>query len=125
MSDVAKQHQSGLERTTVTIASGASLSDASDGKGKTLVGVEMPSAWTAAALSFMVSNDGSTYVPLYDQGVEVTIPSSLIGTAEARSFALDPTQFLGFRYVKVRSGVNGAAVNQGAERVITLVWRPM
>lgn len=125
MSDVAKQHRSGVETTTVTIANGAALSDASDGKGKTLAGVQTPSAWTAAALSFEVSADGTTYVPLYDAGGEVYVPSALIATGAARGFALDPTLFMGWRYVKARSGLNGATVNQGAQRVITLIWRPV
>ena len=38
-----------------------------------------------------------------------------------RFLALSLTDWLGVNYVKVRSGVTAAAVNQGGARVITLV----
>lgn len=108
-----------------TIANGASLSaSVAMGQQRTLVGLMTPSAWTAAAISFDVSMDDSTYGALYDDlGTEVVIPSASIATAAVRSFSLDPRNFIGWKYVKVRSGINGTTVNQGAARSVTLVFR--
>lgn len=126
MPNAVKQYESGLEAITLTIANGASLSDAADLKGKCAVGVILPSAWTAAALSFAANNDGgATYYPLYDQTSETSIASTVISTTEARQFALDPAKFLGVRALKARSGLNGAAVNQGAARSVILLVRPL
>lgn len=107
----------------VTIANGASLSGAQELTEGQLVGILMPAAWTAAAVSFDVSYDGTTYAPLYNQSGEVKVSSSHIATAERRYFALDPVDFMGARYLKIRSGLNGAAVAQGAARTITLLMR--
>lgn len=106
--------------STATIANGASLSDALD-LGTLRPGrLVMPAAWTAAAISFDVSADGVTYGPLYDQyGVEVSISSA--NAVASRQIVLDPPLFLSVRYLKVRSGLNGAAVNQGAARAIGIV----
>lgn len=109
---------------TATIANGGSLSAAVDLGPERLVGLITPAAWTAAAITFDVSSDGSTYAPLYDSaGVEVSIPSASIAINAARAFTLDAATFAAWQYVKVRSGVNGAAVAQGAERFVTLVSR--
>ena len=110
---------------TATIANGASLSDSVDcGEGRALISLMTPAAWTAAAITFDVSADNTTFAPLYDSlGAEVIMSSASIATAAARAFALDPAACVGWRYVKVRSGVNGAAVNQGAARSVTLVFR--
>ena len=51
-----------IGRLPVTIASGNSLPLGN----KTLVGIIMPSAWTAAALSFQMSGDDSTFVNVTD-----------------------------------------------------------
>lgn len=106
-----------------TIANGAALSGAVELTEGQLVGMLMPSAWTAAAVSFDVSQDGATYAPLYNGNGEVRIASTYISTSERRFFALDPVDFLGWKFVKVRSGLNGAAVAQGAGRTVTLVMR--
>jgi hypothetical protein len=97
------------------------LSDAQNLTGLCLVGIQSPSAWTAAGLSFSVSADGSTYADLYDDaGNEVTATA-----AASRGIALDYSTFLGWRCLKVRSGTNGTPVNQGGDRALTLVCRPI
>lgn len=100
-----------------TILNGASLSAAIDLGTAKIARIDMPSAWTAASITFAVSLDGVTYVNLYDAaGVEVTIT-----TAVDRAIYIATDAFKTVRYVKVRSGTAGAAVNQGANRIITLV----
>ena len=106
--------------STATIANGGSLSGAVDLDGLRPARLVMPSAWTAAAISFDVSADGVTYGPLYDQyGTEVTISSA--NAVASRQIILDPTLFMSVRYLKVRSGTNGSTTNQGAERSIVIV----
>lgn len=104
-----------------TIASGESLSGVIDCLGYTLVGLQMPAAWTAAVLTFQASIDGATYADLYDEdGAEVTVQADA-----SRAIVLDPASWAGFRYLRIRSGTSAAAVNQDAERSITLSLRPV
>lgn len=111
---------------TVTIASGASLSDAADLGDNYLVGILMPSAWTAAELTFQGSLDNSTFTNLYWDDVDNTTTGYEVVTttaAASRLITLDWRKFAAFRYVKVRSGTAGTPVNQAADRVLTLVVR--
>ena len=103
---------------TVTIANGASLSSAlTDVDGASLVGIVMPAAWTTANLTLQFSHDDTAYNNVYaDDGVEVTI---IAGASQY--IRLNPADFLGANAVKVRSGTSGTPVNQGGDRVITLV----
>ena len=113
------------------IAGGGSLSASLDLSELQVVGLVSDTAWTAAAISFDASVgdiDGDLaddFAPLYNAAGEVSIASGLIPTAARRFFALNSGDFLGVRRVKVRSGLNGATVNQGAARALTLVVRPV
>lgn len=119
----------GFRTQQVTIANGGSLSGAATGATRvgggatgiyeTLVGIIMPASWSAASLTFQASNDNSTFTNLYNAaGTEVTATVSA-----ARWVAIDPADFAGVAYLKVRSGTSGTPVNQGADRTITLVFR--
>jgi len=102
-----------------TIANGASLSDAINLRGEVLVGIEMPAAWTAANLTFQASMDNATYLNVYSAA-----GAELVVTAAASQFIwVDPSNFAGCRWIKVRSGTSGTPVNQGAERLVGLVSR--
>lgn len=104
---------------SATIASSGSLSGAVDLRGTTLSGYIMPSAWTTADLTFQGSVDGTNFSALYDSfGNEINHP-----VAASRFVALNPADFAGIRYLKIRSGTTGTPVNQAAERIITLVTR--
>jgi hypothetical protein len=107
-----------LNTRTVTIASGASLSNAlNDLDGQILVGIVMPADWTAANLTVQLSHDDSTFNNQYDEaGTEVTIVA-----AANRYINLTPANHLGATALKIRSGTSGTAVNQAADRIITLV----
>lgn len=104
---------------TCTILNGASLSNALFFNGKVTVALQMPAVWTAAAISFAGSNDGSTYVPVYDdQGTELSIA---VGNALAARIIVDNAvlgKLRGLHSFKIRSGLVAAAVNQGADRVL-------
>ena len=102
----------------VTIASGASQSEALDAREFIPTVLLTPAAWDAAAITFLVSErrDG-TYLPLYDSfGAEVSVT-----VAVSRAIALDPTTFAGLRFFKLRSGTAGTPVNQTAARAITII----
>jgi hypothetical protein len=69
-------------------------------------------------MTFQVSPDNSNWYNLYDKVGEVSYPA-----AASEYLALDPTQFAGVRYLKLRSGTAGTPVNQGAERSLSVVLR--
>ena len=108
-----------VETTTVTIASGASLSGAVDLQGRKLVAIDMPSGWTAASLTYQASADGVTYDDVYDGATERSLT-----VAASRYMMQNIGDWIGVRYLKIRSGTSAAPVNQGASRVITLVVQP-
>lgn len=109
------------DTVTVTIANGASLSDAAEVAAGAVVALDLPTL-TNAALSFQVSVDGATFRDLYNS--DGTTETSVGATTGARVVAA-PAALAGAAggYVKVRSGLTGAAVNQGAERSIKLFLR--
>ena len=90
------------------------LSDVYDfAGGATRVGLIMPAAWDAANLSFQVCATATgTFADLYTEaGVEAK-PASTPAQGKAYSLAtLQPT-IAPWRWVKVRSGLTGAAVTQ-------------
>jgi hypothetical protein len=113
----------------VTILSGASLSTTVRTHGR-LVGVVVPAAWTAAAITFNGmwpdSTSGGlpgtgTLVSIYDDATERTIASASIPTAESRILSLDLNDWLCIDYLQLRSGTRAAAVAQGADRTIYLI----
>lgn len=99
-----------------TIANGESLSDARLITGP-IIGIQMPADWTAAALSFATSEtSGGTFAPVFkSNGDELSFQAS-----DDRYIAIHPADLAWARgkYLKIRSGLSTAAVNQGAERVI-------
>lgn len=110
-----------IQSTTVSIASGAALSSAVDLSGTSLVAIQMPSAWTTANLTFQASDAGTTYNNVYnDAGTEYSVTAG-----GARYIITDPTEFIGIRYLKLRSGTAGTTVAQGAARTVTFVLRPL
>lgn len=105
-------------QSSATITNGTSLSAAIDLGAATLFGIQLPAAWTTANLTFQGSTDGATYANLYDSnGSEVTV------TAAASQFIVMavPPQWIGLRYLKIRSGTSGTAVNQAADRTLQIV----
>lgn len=120
--------------TEVTIANAASLSGAAILDGD-IVAIVMPSAWTAANLTFqgatIVQTTGATpggvtvgtYQDIYDSGgTELAVTA-----AASRYIVLTPAlaaALRGFGAIKIRSGTSGTPVNQGAARTISIVtWQ--
>lgn len=108
-----------VERKTAVIESGGSLSGAVDLGGRKLVAIVMPSGWDAAGMTFQASPDGVTYYNVYDGSTEREVD-----VAASYYSALSIADWVGIRWLKVRSGTAASAVNQTAERTLTLVIQP-
>jgi len=103
----------------VTILNGQSLSDVLDMEGYSAWAIEMPAAWTVANLTFQAAASfAGTYNNVHDDaGAEVTVTA-----AAARAIGLDAAknELAAYRFLKIRSGTSGVAVNQAADRVLTI-----
>ena len=100
----------------VAIANGAALSIAYNLKGRVPAGIYMPAAWTAANLTFQVSQDGVTYYNLHTSAGEYALT-----TSAGIFLPLTAENFFGANFIKVRSGTSGTPVNQGAARALVLM----
>lgn len=119
MSDSTQYQSLITSNLEATIASSGSLSDVIDVRGTTLTGYIMPSAWTAADVTFQGSVDGTNFFNLHDQ-----FGNEIKHVVDASRFiALNPSDLASVRFFKIRSGTSAAAVNQAAERKITIVTR--
>lgn len=100
-----------------TIAQGATLSDAQPIYGHDLVGLKMPAAWDTATVRIHVSDDGSTFYPVYDDGgnlYEATVDAARVISLDAAKLAAVPR----FTHLKLES-----SAAQTAKREIGLVLR--
>lgn len=97
-----------------TIASGQSLSNAINIGELHLAGIQFPSGWDAASVTFQASVDNVNFVDVYTTTAELSITAA----GANRYILLDPHQFSGMRYIKIRSGVSATPVNQTANRII-------
>lgn len=91
-------------------------------------GLYLPAAWTTAAISFLTSADDVVWAPVYDiaSGASTKTERSLAATAVAATGSvyflnLGLNDWTGCIYLKLRSGLQGAAVQQAADRVFTVV----
>jgi hypothetical protein len=103
-----------LSRLTATIANGNYISDAILTNGHDVSIIEMPSAWTAAPLTFQSSYDGTNYFNVYDNaGNEIYVIVDI-----TRRIHIDIPELSQVKFIKLRSGTNVTVVTQGAERKI-------
>jgi len=109
-----------------TILSGDSLSDVIDlGEEYNpgiyqILAIQMPPGWTTARLSFSVSADGETFVPLYWNGEPYEIDAGA-GAGASRGVSVEPSAFVGWPYVKILSGKHGTPINQAGERSLKVM----
>lgn len=106
-----------VSATSATIANAASVTGAIDlGTGR-LARIVIPAAWTTANLTFQTSYDGTNYADLYDaSGTEYTVQVGGV----SRAILLPIADWLGVRYLKIRSGTSGSPVAQGGSRTLNL-----
>lgn len=94
--------------SSVTIANGASVSAAIDTKNRTLAGISTPSALTNSQIFLETSEDGVTWLPVYDdQNTRYTIT---VATGEARFYNLSLFQTNCLRYVRLKTTNNEGAL---------------
>ncbi len=81
-----------VERFTVTIASGSSVSSAAVLKGKVPTVLQMPDGWDAAAISFITTGDGAVFRWQYDTALtgSFTLYNILSAMSAAILLGLDP-----------------------------------
>lgn len=113
------------EFITANIAAGASLSNAIQLEGMVILGIQMPAAWTAAAMTFQGSADGTTFGDVYDDGgTEVSIAATT--AAVAARFLVNASvleKLAAVRFLKIRSGTTGSPVNQVAAAAIIVCMK--
>lgn len=103
--------------TTAAIASGTSLSSPIDLSKGALVYMLTPSAWTAADLTFQISEDNITFYDLFDNaGFELkrTITPGV-------AVLVDTKWTEAAMWIKLRSGSRVKPINQAADRPFTLM----
>lgn len=106
----------------INIASGAALSDGVDLGYCVVCAIQMPAAWTTANLTFQGRCAPElAWMDVYTStGVEVNVTA-----AASRFIIVDPSDFAGLRFLRVRSGTTGTPVNQAAGRELRLMVRPI
>lgn len=120
--------------THAKISNGTSLSGEVDLRGLVVVSIAIPSSWTAAKITFQGSEkltaEGGTFGNIFlDPGTaagpstELTM-DAIAGQINYLAGANVSSLILGNCVLKIRSGTNAAAVNQAADRDITIYLRP-
>lgn len=116
MATIKKLIQAVLLSQPATIASGGTDSAAIDLAGLTLCGILLPAAFTGTTLSFLVSDAlAGTYVPLKSSASGTLLSYTV---AQATYAALDPKDFQGVNFLKLKSGSS-----EGADRALTLMTK--
>jgi hypothetical protein len=111
----ALQIPKALVVSVATIASGQTSSAAIPTSGLSLVGIQMPAAFTGTTVTFLGSLDGTTYQTLKS----TTSGTSLSYTvAQGTYVAIDPVPFYGLPYIKI---VSGSA--EGAARTLAIALK--
>lgn len=115
MSKILRNWQS----ASAQIASGSSLSASLVIAGRSIINILMPTAWTAASLSFDISAcPGGTFYPLYDtDGAEIAIP-----VAASQGYSGSDLAYLaGWYGMRIRSGSTVTDVDdQAAARTLVI-----
>lgn len=97
---------------TVVIANGGTISTSLTLENNRIpLAIITPSALTGTAFTFNVSNDGSTFTPLYYESTAYSIT-----TSTSRHHALNRAAFEGVKFLQVVSGTA-----EGAARTIKVI----
>lgn len=109
-----------MTQVNAVIAAGASLSGSIFLGGSCISSINIPSNWTAANITLQGSFDGVNFFNLYDNA-----GSEIVLTAVANTILGIPrtTAIPCLIAIKVRSGTNGAPVNQVNAVTVPLLVR--
>lgn len=103
-----------LVQSAQSIASSTTTSPAFATSGLSLVGIQLPAAFTGTAVSFLVATSlAGTYQPLYNSAGQVSYT-----VAGGRFIAINPQDFYGVQFLKIVS--NGTEV---ATRALTCLLK--
>ena len=109
--------------STATIPKDAAITGAIPIGGRTYFGFSTPATWTAAAITFLASDEeAGTYRPVYtDGGTELTVASANVAVDRNISMSPSNMNYLApFKFIKLRSGVAATPVDQAAARVFII-----
>ena len=107
----------------VTIADGASLSDAVNVQGYDVVSLQQVANTEGTVFTFQGSLDGETYADLYDNGgTEVSVTKSAT-LAQAIHLSNSVDEIKGMASIKVRTGASAAPTNQTSAATILVGLR--
>jgi hypothetical protein len=95
-----------LVERAITIASSATSSASFPTTGLSLVGVQLPAAFTGTTLTFQGSVDGTTFQPVYSTTSGTALSYTV---AQGHYVAIDPVPFYGLLFLKIVSGTSEAA----------------
>jgi hypothetical protein len=109
-----------LINTPINIGAGQSISDVIAQNVSFVTGLIVPSGWTTADISFSCSVDGTNFYDLYDANNYEVIVS--VGSAN-KFIMLNPNIWIHAPYLKIRSGISSAPVNQVSGSILTLISR--
>ena len=109
---------------TTTVTAGSTQSD------RLLLNETVPcglivtgSVITGSLVTFLVSNDGTNFYPLYDS---TSTEVSIVVSTTPRAYSLNPEAFMGWAYIKGRLGTSGSPkVQQSYDAEIKLITDSM
>ena len=111
-------------RVQVTIASAAAVSGAFKPAGQRIAGVIVPSAWTAADISFELEEPSGTWVKLVDPAgalVKITGVATALSEAMLPPEIADRVAHYGAMRLVSTNTASEANINQDAARTLTLI----
>lgn len=103
---------------TATISNGASLSEEINLTEFRLVGIQLPASISSAtALTFQAGGVSGSLNDMYTStGSELSYT-----VAASRFVVVDPADFAGAAFLKIRTGTSASPTSQGADRTLTLI----
>jgi len=112
-----------INKLTATIGAGQPLSNVVDLAANFLVGIIMPSAWTTAHVSVLVSLDSTNFHELFSfqSGVSTSPIEFKFNVAPNAIVSINPDALLMGRYIRLRSGTSDNPVPQQQARVFTII----
>lgn len=107
----------------VTIPNGAAVSEVLCTQGKALIGIRMPTSWTAAAIGYKVGISGnpSFFVSAKDSGGNFI--TTIAAGASYIAFPESDQIFAPYLQITSVTAATETPVNQGADRILTLLFR--
>lgn len=119
-----------FQQVTFSVADGGTvraLTEVVDLKNRRLTGIYMPTVWAAAAISFQGHYaSAANLFDVYDEGGEVSLASATCVAASRLITLTDrsvPLEVM--KYLRLRSGLTGAAVTQAVGCIAFLLFLPV